>query len=62
MEETPKLFYQFTSSRFDTIFLFLYKSSTIKASKLFGYAYVKALQEPVAYYIESNFSPEFSLN
>lgn len=62
MEERPNTFYQFTSDRFDTIFLFLYKNSTIKSPKLFGYAYIKALREPITYYVESNYAPEFSLN
>ncbi len=61
-EELPNAFYQFTSDRFDTILLFLYKNSTVKAPKLLGYAYVKALQEPITYFVASDIFPEFSIN
>ena len=61
-KELPITFYQFTSDRFDIILLFLYKNSTIKASKLLGYSYIKALQEPITYFVASDIFPEFSIN
>lgn len=58
----PIFFYQFKSDRFDTIFLFLYKKSAPSYAKLFGYAYIKALKQPITYFVNSGIEPEFSLN
>jgi len=62
-EKLPKLFFQFKSDRFDTIFLFLYRKSSPKYVGLFGKTYSQILAEnKTVYYVVSGVEPEFSLN